>query len=150
MSTSLHNFMRQTVENLPHCKKLGLRFEGLSQGQGCMFLQPRAELVCNKEKNLLHSAIVTTLLDTLCGTVASSVYPEGRTVATLDLRLDHLRSIKGDQTLYGRAECFHFNEDVAYVRSWAWQGDESHKIATATGTFKTNGTFQLQLDGESS
>ncbi|WP_167730181.1 PaaI family thioesterase [Terasakiella sp. SH-1] len=148
MSIALHDFMRTTVENLPHCKKLGLKFDNLEQGKGRMRLSPRPELICNPAKNLLHSAIVTTLLDTLCGTVASSIYPEGRTVATLDLRLDHLTPACADSPLYAEAECFHFDDDIAFVRGFAWQGEEQRQLTTALGSFKTNGHFQLQAGEE--
>jgi len=140
-------YMRTTVEDLPHCKRLGLKFTDLSVGSGQMYLEPRAELLVNVAQGFLHSAVVTTLLDTLSGAVASSAYPEGRTVATLDLRLDHLERLKGGETLYGRAECFHYNDDVAYVRGWAWQRGEDQLVAKATGTFMASGPFQLQQEG---
>lgn len=135
--------MRTIVENLPHCKKLGLKIPELSKGAGTIMLEPNDALISNPKRNLLHSAVVTTLLDTLCGTVASSAYPQGRTVATLDLRLDHLNPLQADQTLWGRAECFHFNDDVAYIRGWAWQEREDELVAKATGTFMANGEFKL-------
>lgn len=146
MSLSVFKFMRHTVENLPHCKRLGLTFTQLDEGVGAMQLDPRPEFVGNTAQNFMHSAIVTTLLDTLCGTVASSAYSEGRTVATLDLRLDHLDRLHADRTLYAKAECFHHNDDVAYVRGWAWQDSEDKMVAKATGTFMASGTFKLQKE----
>ncbi len=144
MTTPLLKFIRNTVQSLPHCQKLGLNIDSLEQGKGSISLLPKPELVGNQEFGLLHSAVVTTLLDTLCGTVASSAFPEGRTVATLDLRLDHLEVTVAHKPLYGRAECFHINDDVAYLRGWAWQEGEDKPIAKATGTFMAGGSFQLQ------
>lgn len=146
MDPAVFDFMRRAVESLPHCKRLGLKFSHLSVRHGAMELEPRPEFIGNPRHGLLHSAIVTTVLDTLCGTVASTSYPEGRTVATLDLRLDHLEPLQADKTLYARAECFHCNEDVAYVRGWAWQEDEDHMVAKATGTFMPSGSFKLLKD----
>jgi uncharacterized protein (TIGR00369 family) len=136
--------MRQVIESLPHCKKLGLKITQLEQGKGAIQLEPRSELIGNTARNLLHSGVVTTLLDTLCGIVASSAYAEGRTVATLDLRLDHLQNLDASQMLYGKAECYHCNEDVAYVRGWAWQEDEAAPVAYCVGTFMTSGIFKLK------
>jgi uncharacterized protein (TIGR00369 family) len=138
------DFMRQIVESLPHCKKLRLKVPELSQGKGTIFLEPHPGLLSNPSKQNIHSAVTTTLLDTLSGTVASSAYPGGRTVATLDLRIDHLRRAKADLPIWGRAECFHRTEDIAYVRGWAWQENEDYLIAKATGTFMPNGEFRLQ------
>jgi len=137
--------MRNVVESLPHCQKLGLKITTLAQGIGTIQLEPRPELVGNVARNFLHSGVVTTLLDTLSGTVASSAYPEGRTVATLDLRLDHLQGLDGIKTLYGKAECYHFDNDVAYVRGWAWQEDEGKPVAYCVGTFMSSGPFELQV-----
>lgn len=137
----------QTLESLPHCQKLGLSVTRLEQGFGEIMLQPKDDFIGNPKKRFLHSAIATTLLDTLCGGVASAAYPGGRTVATLDLRLDHLTTMAPDLPLFGRAECFHKNDDVAYVRGWAWQSDPDQPFAKATGTFMVNGPFRLQKEG---
>lgn len=146
MDPSIFQIMRHVVENLPHCKKLGLTFNQLEKGVGGMQLAPKPAFVGNTAQNFMHSAIVTTLLDTLCGTVASSVYEEGRTVATLDLRIDHLERLHNDRLLYAKAECFHYNDDIAYVHGWAWQDDENNLVAKVTGTFMASGIFKLQKD----
>lgn len=138
----------KTVENLPHCRTLGLRITRLDQGAGEINLQPKDDFIGNPKRRFFHSAIATTVLDTLCGAVASSAYEEGRTVATLDLRIDHLTTMAGDKPLFGQAECFHKNEDVVYVRGWAWQDSPDQLVAKATGTFMVNGSFKLQKAGQ--
>ncbi len=142
--TDYFKFMQEVVENLPHCAKLGLKLPVLEKGFGTVALTPRPEMVSNPHKQVLHSAIVTTVLDTLCGTVASSAYEQGRTVATLDLRVDHLTPASLDFDLIGKAECFHMNDDIAYVRGWAWQNGEDNLIAKVTGTFMASGHFKLK------
>ncbi|NVK19712.1 MAG: PaaI family thioesterase [Methylocystaceae bacterium] len=137
------SYIAETVQNLPHCKKLGLEITRLNQGSGATMLRPNPAFIGNPKRLFFHSAIATTVLDTLCGAVASSAYDGGRTVATLDLRLDHLTTMAGDKPLYGQAECFHKNDDVAYVRGWAWQDNPDEPVAKATGTFMVNGPFQL-------
>ncbi len=132
------------IVDLPHCKRLGLKITRLDQGSGAMELPPQADFIGNTKRLFMHSAIATTLLDTLCGGVASSVYDGGRTVATLDLRIDHLTPLDGSKPLFAEAECFHRNEDVAYIQGWAWQDTPDKPVAKATGTFMTNGKFQLQ------
>ncbi|NVJ90514.1 MAG: PaaI family thioesterase [Methylocystaceae bacterium] len=146
MSKNQYDHIRDIINSLPHCKKIGLHVSALEQGRGKVELQPNPAFIGNVEKNLMHSAIVTTLLDTLCGAVASSAYDEIKTVATLDLRLDHLNRLQGDKPLLGRAECFHYNNDVAYIRGWAWQDNEENLVAKATGSFMNNGPFALKVE----
>lgn len=136
--------VRSVVQNLPHCKKLGLELTKLETGYGEIQLESRPELIGNFARRYLHSGVVMTLLDTLCGTVATSVYAGGRTVATLDLRLDHLQQLDANLPLYGKAVCFHSNTDLAYVRGWAWQEKENNHVACCVGTFMVSGPFQLQ------
>jgi len=136
--------IRHVVNSLPHCQKLGLEITELEQGSGTVQLEPRPELVGNIARNFLHSGVVTTLLDTLCGAVASSAYVEGRTVATLDLRIDHLLGLDANEKLFGKANCYHYDNNIAYVRAWAWQKAETIPVASCVGTFMSNGTFQLQ------
>lgn len=143
MQNQLHHICK-IVESLPHCKKMGLEFTEISIGAGAMRLEPQPNFICNTAKSILHSAVATTLLDTLCGTVATTAYEPPQTVATLDLRIDHLNHLKADLALMARAECFHLNEDVAFVRGWAWQVNETKLVAKATGTFMRNGSFSLQ------
>lgn len=138
------NEIATIIVALPHCKRLGLKISHLEQGRGAMELPPQADFIGNTKRQFMHSALATTLLDTLCGGVASSVYDGGRTVATLDLRIDHLTALDGSKTLFAEAECFHKNDDVAYIQGWAWQDTPDKPVAKASGTFMTNGKFQLQ------
>lgn len=137
----------QTIEALPHCRKIGFKISALSQGEGEAFLKSRPEFKSNPLKDVMHSALVTTLLDTLCGAVASSAYEGGRTVATLDLRLDHLAALDLNKDLYAMAKSFHCNDDIVYVNAYAWQDSKENPVAKATGSFMASGSFHLRPKG---
>lgn len=143
----MHDYLNEIatiIVDLPHCKRLGLKITHLEQGRGTMEVSPQAEFIGNTKRQFMHSALATTLLDTLCGGVASSAYEGGRTVATLDLRIDHLSPLEASKPLFAEAECFHKNEEVAYIQGWAWQDTPDSPVAKATGTFMSNGKFQLK------
>lgn len=131
---------REVIENLPHCRKIGLKVDYLDKGKGRFGLMPHDKMIGNPVKRFVHSGISTSLLDTLCGAVAMTAYPGfGQTVATLDLRLDHLRRLSVDARILAEAECYHFNDSVAYVRGRAWQDGSDEIALEATATFMPSG-----------
>lgn len=95
----------------------------------------RPEWLGDTERGLIHTGIITTLVDTVCGLAAVAASGRFETVATLDLRMDFLRSALPDRPLHARAECYRLTRAIAFVRAQAWQDDVREPVAVTQATF---------------
>jgi uncharacterized protein (TIGR00369 family) len=128
-----------TFANIPHCRLLGMRLDEVRRGNGMMSLDYHEKLIGNPRTRVVHSGVITALLDTLCGLVVMSTVPEGTPLATLDLRIDYLRPATPGETIRATAECYKVTANVAFVRGAAFHGTPEDAIAHCTGTFMLGG-----------
>ncbi len=124
---------------IPHCRLLGMRLEEVRRGSGMMSVEWDRKLVGNPRTRVVHSGVVTALLDTLCGLVVMASVPEGTPLATLDLRIDYLRPATPEQTIRATAECYKITTSVAFVRGLAFNESRDDAVAYCAGTFMLGG-----------
>jgi len=123
---------------IPHARECGLTIDRLD-AQGALARLPyRREWLGDTERGLLHTGIITTLVDTVSGLAALSATGQFEPIATLDLRMDYLRPALPDKTLYSHAECYRLTRSIAFVRARAWQDDEQQPVAVSQSTFMRN------------
>ncbi len=125
--------------SIPHCRLLGMRLEEVRRGSGMMSLDWNERLVGNPVTRVVHSGVITALLDTLCGLVVMAGVPEGTPLATLDLRIDYLRPATPEKRIRASAECYKVTHSVAFVHGLAYNDDAADAIAHCTGTFMLGG-----------
>ena len=117
-----------------------MRLDEVRRGSGMMSLDWDEKLIGNPRTRVVHSGVVTALLDTLCGLVVMASVPEGTPLATLDLRIDYLRPATPEQTIRATAECYKVTASVAFVRGARLpRRDRQDAIAHCTGTFMLGG-----------
>jgi uncharacterized protein (TIGR00369 family) len=120
-----------------------MRLDELRRGNAMMSLAYDEALIGNPRTRVVHSGVITALLDTLCGLVVMSMVPDGTPLATLDLRLDYLRPATPGEIIRAQAECYKVTTSVAFVRGRAFHGTPSDSardaIAHCTGTFMLGG-----------
>ena len=56
-------------------------------------------------------------------------------MATLDLRIDYMRSAVPNMDLIADAECYKITRSVAFVRAIAHQGDKEDLVASSVASF---------------
>jgi uncharacterized protein (TIGR00369 family) len=127
------------TQAVPHNRALGLRFVDFAQGEATIVLPFAEHLVGNPETGVLHGGAITSLLDATCGAAVFMKLAEPRPIATLDLRIDYLRTGKPHQDVICKAQCYKVTRNVAFVRGVAYHDDESDPIAAAAGSFIIEG-----------
>jgi uncharacterized protein (TIGR00369 family) len=120
---------------IPHMDVLGMETIEAKDGVALLRLPWRADLVGNPETEVLHGGVVTTLIDTVSGLAAITGLAQPEPVATLDLRIDHLKPAAPRQDLFARAECYRLTRRIAFVRATAYQADAQDLVASSVSTF---------------
>lgn len=130
---------RAFVGGIPHARALNLSLVEIGPGRAVIEMPFDAALVGDPEAGVIHGGAVFTLMDTSAGAavMAHDSAPDG--TATLDLRIDYMRSARPGQALRAVAECYHVTRSVAFVRVETRDGDDARPVAVATGAFTLMG-----------
>jgi uncharacterized protein (TIGR00369 family) len=130
---------RQFIEAIPHSRALGMRLAEMAAGSATIDMPYDERLVGDPETGVIHGGAVSALMDTCCGAAVMS-HPEalGGT-ATIDLRIDYMRSATPGQRIRAHAVCYHVTRSVAFVRATATDEDAENPVAAATGAFTVEG-----------
>lgn len=135
MSIDQTQIAQRFIEAVPHARALGMRIDLIGAGTATISMPWAEHLVGDPHTGVLHGGVVSALMDTCCGAAVMS-HPAGpESTATIDLRIDYMRSATTGQRIAARAECYHLTRTVAFVRAVALDEDEEHPVAAATGTF---------------
>lgn len=123
------------TQAIPHSRECGMVIHQLdAQGAGA-HLPYRHEWLGDTGRGLVHTGIITSLVDTVSGLAALAAIGRFEPVPTLDLRMDYLRPAVPGRTLHARAECYRLTRSIAFVRAQAWQDDERQPVAVSQSTF---------------
>jgi len=126
---------RAFAANVPHNHALGIEIVDLERGVARFRLPYAERLVGNPETGVIHGGALTALLDACSGAAVFSGLPRLQPIATLDLRIDHLRPAPAGRDVLAKATCYKITRNVAFTRAVAYLDDEDDPIATAAGTF---------------
>lgn len=125
---------RRFMEVVPHADALGMEIVAATPGCVEVAMPWAPEFVGDPRTGVLHGGVISALMDTCCGLAVVSHPSRPPVTATIDLRIDYMRSATPGQKVRARAECFHVTRSVAFVRAVA-RDDGDTPVATATGTF---------------
>jgi uncharacterized protein (TIGR00369 family) len=122
---------------VPHNRELGLEVTDFRHrtGEIWMRLPYDARLVGNPDDGMLHGGALSTLMDAASGMAVMVRLGPGKPIATLDLRIDHLKPATPGRDVVAHTECFKVTRSVAFVRGFAHHGDADDPIAAVAASF---------------
>lgn len=130
---------RQFIEAIPHSRTLGMVLESLGDGEALLTMPYDARFIGDPRTGVIHGGAVSAMLDTCSGAAVMSHPAAPVVTATIDLRIDYMRSATPGQKLRCRATCYNVTRSVAFVRAVAFDDDEDNPVATASGAFTAAG-----------
>lgn len=146
------------VTQLAQCRRLGLSVKEASEHHVLIELPYRQEIIGYPETGVIHGGVITTLMDTSCGTaVVCAIFDKYKSIEispTLDLRVDYMKPAEPNKPVYAMAECYRLSSSVAFTRAIAYQDSIDEPIAHAVGSFMRIGPemigeeFRLALLGQ--
>jgi uncharacterized protein (TIGR00369 family) len=126
---------RQFIEAIPHSSALGMRLEAIGGGVAVISMAYDERFIGDPKSGVIHGGAVSALMDTCSGAAVMSHEAAPAITATIDLRIDYMRPATPGQRITVQATCTHVTRSVAFVRAVAYDEDEAHPVATATGAF---------------
>ncbi len=126
---------RRFREVVPYSNACEMQITGAGRGHIEMQLPYRDEWLGDPERGVIHTGIITSLVDSASGAAVLSSFPAYEPVATIDLRMDYLRPALRDLTVICRAECYRLTRSIAFTRASVWQIDPDRPVALSQGVF---------------
>ena len=126
---------RHFIEAIPHCQALGMELTDISDGMAVIEMPYDDKLIGDPKTGVIHGGAVSAIMDTCCGAAVMSHPAAPGGTATIDLRIDYMRTATPQQTIVAKAECYHISHSVAFVRVTAVDDDVENPVAVATGAF---------------
>lgn len=120
---------------IPHPAAIGLEFVNGQRTSATLRVPYNTALVGNPNSGVLHGGVVTSLIDTTSALAVFSVLENREAIATLDLRIDYLRSATPGEAVYCTAECYRLGRQIAFTRATAYQESSDQPIAHGVATF---------------
>lgn len=123
------------INAIPHAQALGIELVDVGNGTATLTMPYDTKLVGDPKTGTIHGGAVSAMLDTCCG-AAVIAHPDNPGVtATIDLRVDYMRSATPGQAITTRAECHHLTRSVAFVSAVAYDDNAEVPVARAEGSF---------------
>lgn len=133
---NFHQALRERFTDfVPHVKDLGLRVSALDELNACLHLPFREDWLGDTERGLIHTGVISSMIDTASGLAVFARLANFEPIATLDLRMDYLRPALRERDLHCKAECYRVSSHIAFVRASAWQMDEAEPVAVSQSVF---------------
>ncbi|MGX9460741.1 PaaI family thioesterase [Shewanella sp. A14] len=127
------------VNQLAQCRRLGLTVQEASEHHVLIELPYSQDIIGYPDTGVIHGGVITTLIDTACGTaVVCAILKKYQLLElspTLDLRVDYMKPAEPHKSVYAFAECYRLSSSVAFTRAIAYQDSIDEPIAHAVGSF---------------
>ena len=134
------------VDGSPHAVALGFKVDRVGEGDACLRLPYRTDLVGDPDTGVIHGGAVTALLDHVCGLAAFTGFGGEDTPATLDLRIDYMRPAEPGQDIIAEAVSLRSRGLVCFVRATAHDGDTDEPVAIAQAAFMITNASRAAQD----
>lgn len=125
----------QAVIAIPYMQALNARLDGHDKNGVTLILPYRDALIGDPISGSLAPGALTAVMDQACGMAVWQDMGQFVVIATLDLRIDHIRAARPGQDVRIHALCFRTTRSIAFVRGVAFDSDPGDPVAAAQAAF---------------
>lgn len=126
------------IQFTPQARAIGMEVIRIEPGRVWGRVPYREDLIGDPETGVIAGGVITTFLDTICGTAAVAAMETPTTVATIDLRIDYMRGATPQREVLAEAHCYKLGRNVAFVRAVAYEETPDNPIAHVAAAFMVN------------
>jgi uncharacterized protein (TIGR00369 family) len=130
--------VRAMIQFTPQAQALGMQVTKIEPARVWGLVPYREDLIGDPATGVIAGGVITTFLDTLCGTAAIAAMERATTVATIDLRIDYMRPATPQKNVLAEAHCYKLGRSVAFVRAVAYDDTPDNPIAHVAAAFMVN------------
>lgn len=138
MTPTMQEIARRMSDACPQAVALGMGTLSLGDGVAILTVPYSPEIVGDPDTGVIAGGVVTTLLDHACGQAVMAAMGQQRAIATLDLRIDYMRTAEPGLDIFARAHCYKLTHSIAFVRATAYDRSTDDPVATAQAAFMLN------------
>ncbi|SEQ69460.1 uncharacterized domain 1-containing protein [Solimonas aquatica] len=135
----LDQLLQRYARFSPHTRDCGIEITALSAEGVSTQLPYREDWLGDADSGRLHPGVLSVLIDSSAGVALMAHLGQPERIATLDLRIDHLRPAFAGSALHCHAHCYRKTSSIAFLSAEAWQDDRERPIARAQLVFARNG-----------
>jgi uncharacterized protein (TIGR00369 family) len=136
---------QQFTRGSPYSRELGFDVR-VAQPEGCVIAVPyQPRLVGNPDTGVLHGGVITALIDSCFGLAVFVRLNQLRAMATLDLRIDHLKPATPGREVLAGAVCYKHTNEFAFLRGSVYHDTPDDPIATSVSVFMFTGGRVVNL-----
>lgn len=123
----------------PYSREIGLVVRA-AKPDWCVIAVPyQPHLIGNPDTGVLHGGVITALIDSCFGLAVFVRLNQLRAMATLDLRIDHLKPATPGREVLGGAICYKHTREFAFLRGSIYHDTPDDPIATSVSVFMFTG-----------
>ncbi|HUP92633.1 MAG TPA: PaaI family thioesterase [Solimonas sp.] len=134
------------TQSIPHARECGMEVCELLTAHTVTRMPYRPEWLGDTERGVIHTGVVSSLVDSTSGLALLGRLGHFEPIATLDLRMDYLRPAFKDREIRCRAECYRVTTSIAFVRAQVWQLDPGEIVATSKSVFMRSGSKRRRTE----
>lgn len=118
-----------------HSGELGQRYVAHGEDWAELMFDYDPRLSMTQSNGVLASGPIISLIDSASGLSVMAKIKGIRSLATLDLRIDYMRTAPPGRSITARATCYRVTRNVAFARCEAHDGDPNDLVAVSMSSF---------------
>ncbi|WP_261396025.1 MULTISPECIES: PaaI family thioesterase [unclassified Halomonas] len=126
--------LQRFIDVIPHTHMLEMQVTSVDEEGVTLYLPWHPLLSGDRQRGLVHTGVLSMLLDTACGASVLTALPQPEVCPTLDLHISHRRPGIEEWPLWVKARADAVSSSVVFTEAQAWQQD-GQPLARASGHF---------------